>query len=344
MNLSQPKKSAIDITSIRVCHLGKYYPPAPGGIESHVRTLARAQADLGATVNVLCVDHKGRRAIEEWDGPVGVARAGRAASVAKLDVCPGLVPRLRKVEADIFHLHTPNPTMILALVAARPAAPIVVTHHSDLVRQKVLGPLFRPIERLAYRRAQLVLVTSPTYPAGSSFLRSYTDRLRILPHGIDLSPYRTPSPDDQFEAERIKVRHPSPIWLACGRLVYYKGLMNAVRALKFVAGTLLVIGDGPEESRLHSEARRLGVDNRIRFLGAMPNAKIVPYYLAADALWFPSNARSESFGLVQVEAMASGCPVLNAEIPHSGVTWVSRHEETGLTTPVDDPAALAWAA
>ena len=85
--------------------------------------------------------------------------------------------------------------------------------------------------------------------------------------------------------------------------------------------------------------------DRVVFLGTLPHyLDVVPYYLAADAFWFPSNARSEAFGLVQVEAMASGCPVINTRIPHSGVPWVSLHEETGLTVPVDDPAALAAAA
>jgi rhamnosyl/mannosyltransferase len=76
----------------------------------------------------------------------------------------------------------------------------------------------------------------------------------------------------------------------------------------------------------------------------MPQFAIVPYYHAADAFWFPSNARSEAFGLVQVEAMASGCPVINTAIPDSGVSWVCPHEEGGLTVPMDDPVALAAAA
>src|SRR4051794_3705282 len=136
----------------RVCHLGKYYPPAPGGIESHVQTLARAQAALGHSVRVFCISHRSGPTLLEADGMVEVTRFGRHASVAKLDVCPGLVSGLAQVEADILHLHVPNPTMILALLRARPGKPLVVTYHSDLIRQRVLGRLFRPLERQAYRQ------------------------------------------------------------------------------------------------------------------------------------------------------------------------------------------------
>jgi rhamnosyl/mannosyltransferase len=334
-----------DPRPIRVCHLSKYYPPAPGGIETHVRTLARAQADRGASVRVFCINHGTGPTAVERDGPVEVTRFGRAASGAKLDVCPGLAGALARVEADVLHVQVPNPTMLLALLAARPRVPLVVSYQSDVVRQRVRGLLFRPVERLVYRRVAAVLTSSPAYPGGSPFLRRYADRLDCLPNGIDLAPYLDPSPEHREEAARIRGRHAGPLWLGCGRLVYYKGFHNAIRALTRVRGTLLLVGGGPDRPALEEEARRLGVADRVAFLGNLPHyLDLVPYYLAADAFWFPSNARSEAFGLVQVEAMAGGCPVINTAIPHSGVAWVSRHEETGLTVPVDDPVALAAAA
>jgi glycosyltransferase involved in cell wall biosynthesis len=333
--------------SLRICHLGKYYPPAAGGIETHVRTLARAQADLGAKVTVFCVNHEPGPTAVETDGVVEVTRFRRRASAAKLDVCPDLARWLGRVEADVLHLQVPNPTMILALLRARPRVPLVVSYQSDVVRQKLRALLFRPLERLAYRRVRAIVTSSEAYRAGSRFLRPYADRLHVLPNGIDLRPYLDPSNEIRALADSIRSRlaWAGPLWLGCGRMVYYKGYVNAIRALTRVPGTLVLIGDGPDGPALQLEAERLGVAHRVRFLGNLSHyLDLIPYYLAADAFWFPSNARSEAFGLVQVEAMASGCPVINAAIPRSGVSWVSRHEETGLTVPVDDPVALADAA
>lgn len=331
--------------SLRVCHLGKYYPPAPGGIETHVRTLALAQAELGASVKVFCVNHEPGPTTIEHDGPVEITRFSRKAELAKIDICPDLVDFLRRVEVDILHMQVPNPTMILAALVARPKIPMVVTYHSDVIRQKLRAALFRPIERLAYRNVRAILSTSPDYPDGSPFLRAYPERITLLPHGIDLRPYLEPSAQHRVEADRIRATYHGPIWLGCGRQVYYKGFLNAIRALTRVAGTLLLIGNGPEQASLKAEAEALGLSGRVVFLGNLPHyLDLIPYYLAADAFWFPSNARSEAFGLVQVEAMACGCPVINAAIPYSGVTWVSPHEETGLTVAVDDPVALADAA
>ena len=329
---------------LRVCHLGKYYHPAPGGIEAHVRTLALAQAGLGLDVRVFCVNHRPGPTSVERDGEVEVIRLGRRASVPmlKLDLCPDLVGRLARADADILHLHAPNPTMSLALLRARPDRPLVITYHSDPAGHRVRGAAFLALERLTYGRAAAVMPTSERYIDGSPFLRRYRDRLAVVPLGLDLGPYQDPSAEDRADAARLRARYPGPLWLGCGRQVYYKGFQVAIRALERAPGTLLLIGTGPDRPALEALAGRLGLAGRVAFLGQVP--RTVPYYLAADAFWFPSNARSEAFGLVQVEAMASGCPVINTRIAGSGVPWVCPDGETGLAVPVDDPAALAEAA
>jgi rhamnosyl/mannosyltransferase len=327
---------------LRICHLGKYYPPAPGGMEAHVQTLARAQAELGAHVRVFCVNHHPGPTRAERDGKVIVVRFHRLATAAKIDLCPGLRSRLARIDADILHVHVPNPTMILAALLSKPRAPVVVTYQSDHVRQRIRAMLFRPLERRFYQNVKVILATSPLYVDGSSFLRTQIDRLIVLPLGIDSRPFLEPNLEDHQQSFEIRRQYQGPLWLACGRLAYYKGLIYAIRALTRVRGTLLVVGDGPERPRLEAEARGLGLDRRVIFLGTVP--RVVPYYHAVHALWFPSNARSEAFGLVQLEAMASGCPVINTAVPDSGVSWVSRHLETGLTVPINDSAALADAA
>jgi rhamnosyl/mannosyltransferase len=135
---------------IRICHLGKFYPPATGGIESHLQTLAHAQSALGAQVQVICVNHQDAqgadvtfqrwattKTVVDWDGPVQITRVGRQASLARFDMCGKLLPLLGKLlrqPLDILHLHAPNPTMLLALAATPTRCPIVITHHSDVVR------------------------------------------------------------------------------------------------------------------------------------------------------------------------------------------------------------------
>jgi rhamnosyl/mannosyltransferase len=339
--------------------LGKFYSPATGGIETHVRTLARAQAALGAEVRVVCVNHLDRKSrdvtwerfavtetVEEWDGSVRVTRVGRRMSIARLDVCPDLprvLSRLIRTGTDVLHLHVPNPTMLLALAVLQSRIPLVVTYHSDVVKQKLLGMAQRPFEHLVFRKAAVLLSNSPTYPGGSIVLQRYRGKLDVLPMGIEVDSYLRPTPIAWRHAQRLKKEHGEPLWLAVGRLVYYKGLHNAIRALALVPGKLMVVGNGPLERELKQLAEEVGVAGRVIWSGWVGEEELIGAYHAATAFWFPSNERSEGFGLVQVEAMASGCPVINTAIPHSGVPWVSKHGETGLTVPVNDAAALAAA-
>lgn len=339
---------------LRICHLSKYYPPQPGGIETHVRALATSQAELGATVDVLCVnacDEAGREAhrtitVEELDRNVRVIRLGRMGTIARFDVFTAFSEYFgaKGLSYDIAHLHAPNPAMALHWALAKSKIPLVVTHHSDIVKQRVLKHIVSPLLHHLYRRAAKILIASPTYLAGSDFLRPYCTQAEVLPFGIDLSLYRQPSTAAIACEKRLRFMHPGPIWLCVGRLVYYKALHIAISALRTVPGTLIIVGKGELADSLQQHAINMGVSDRVVFKWQVSQDELIGAYRAATALWFPSNARSEAFGLVQVEAMASGCPVINAAIPNSGVTWVSRDGIEGFTVPMNDPWALADAA
>jgi rhamnosyl/mannosyltransferase len=283
---------------------------------------------------------------EEFDGAVRVTRVGRWACVAKLDLAPNLLRATRRIartKPDVWHMHAPNVTMMLAVLACPAIRPLVITHHSDIIRQRLLKHLVRPIERAAYRRAVRVLSDSPGYIDGSPLLRLYRAKVDVLPLGIDAEPFHNPSQAALEYERRLLEQHGSPLWLSVGRLIYYKGLPVALAALRDVPGQLLVIGTGPMEEELKTRAAELGVADRVLFHGRASTDQLVGAYRAATAVWFPSTARSEGFGLVQVEAMASGCPVINTALEGSGVPWVCRNEREGLTVAVDDPVALASA-
>ena len=212
---------------LRIVHLGKYYPPSPGGIEGHTQTLARGQAALGANVRVLVVNHataEGRDATfeqftatsdtEEVDGEVRVTRVGRWASLAKLDIVPSLpraLRRLARTKPDVWHMHAPNVTMMLAALACPFIRPLVITHHSDIVRQRVLKYAVRPIESAVYRRAARILPTSAAYAEGSELLKRFAPKVTPLPLGIDLGPFRNPSPAAEAFASELRTKHGSPI-------------------------------------------------------------------------------------------------------------------------------------
>jgi rhamnosyl/mannosyltransferase len=245
---------------------------------------------------------------------------------------------------DILHLHTPNPMMLLGLAMASPQTPLVITHHSDIIRQRILRLALRPFEWGVYGRAGAIVTNSPPYAEGSTLLQRHAVQVHTLPMGIDLQPYLNPAPAVLKRAADLKAEHGSPLWLSVGRCVYYKHYHIAIAALAQTPGKLMIVGYGPMRGSLERQAKDLGVADRIIWRDYLNREELAAAYRAATALWFPSGARSEAFGLVQVEAMASGCPVINASIPASGVPWVSRHEESGLTVPVGDAAALAAAA
>ncbi len=301
----------------------------------------------GAGKDITHARFRPTRSVVESDGSVRVERVGRLFGVSRLEVCPSLLGKIRRdtAAADIVHLHTPNPLMLGAWWAAGARdKPLVVTHHSDVVKQRFLNLFVAPIVKRVYGLARRILSDSPNYIEGSLVLQSFAGKVETLPLGIDLEPYLRPSESVLNHTAVIKKEHDSPLWLMVGRMTYYKGYHVAIEALPKVPGKLIIVGNGPLEPELKAQAERIGVGDRIIWMPSVPQEHLVALYRSATALWFPSVAKSEGFGLVQVEAMASGCPVINTAIPGSGVSWVSQDGVSGLTVPVHDSFRLAEAA
>jgi rhamnosyl/mannosyltransferase len=345
---------------MRICHLAKYYAPFRGGIETHVQSIARAQHNAGTDVTVVCINHQDKTGNDVWnnrlastprvsamDGGVKVERFPKFATLARFDFCYGLTQYIKDTSHgfDLFHLHVPNPTLCCALALAKPKIPLVVTYHSDIVKQRFIRKPFRIVENIIFSRASRFIASTAAYADSSQVLKPLRDRVTTIPFGLDLEPYINPSPEAvRFQRQLLEKARGQRIWLCVGRLVYYKGFENAIRALPRCRGRLMLVGTGPLRPSFNELANELGVADRIDWYDYLSDDQLIGAYHAATALWFPSVARSEAFGLVQIEAMASGCPVINTRIAGSGVSSVSLDGVSGLTIEVANPIALADAA
>jgi glycosyltransferase involved in cell wall biosynthesis len=321
---------------VRVLHVYKDYFPVVGGIENHVRALAEAQARAGHAVTVLVTAPSRRSDALALQG-VRVVRAGRWATVASTPLSPALVGALRSERPDVTHLHSPYPVGEAAWLAFG-RRPMVLTYHSDVVRQRVLGRLWAPGLRRVLRGASRVLATSPNYVESSPFLRAVRDRVDVVPLGVD--PARVTGVDEPGARARLG---PGPTLAFIGRLRYYKGLDVLIDALTRLPGVRLVVaGSGPMGADWRRRAEAVGVAGRIDWRGDVSDAEARDILAGCDLFVLPAVARSEAFGTVLLEAMCAGRPVVSTELG-TGTSWVNRDGVTGRVVPPRDPDALAGA-
>jgi rhamnosyl/mannosyltransferase len=304
-------------------------------MESHVHELVSELRD--SVDQSVVVASKTRQGSKETVDGIPVTRLGALLDFFGAPVCPSMIRAIRAANADILHIHLPNPIAILAYLASGFEGKLIFTYHSDIVRQKLLGSAFSTILHRALDKSAAIIATSDNYLKTSSVLSAHLDRCHVIPLGIPLERFRYPDP---HIVDWIRNQYGPSIVVALGRLVRYKGFDHLLRAMTKVDGHLLLIGNGPLREELEALSRSLGIHDRVTILSGV--ADVVPYYHAADVFVLPSINRSEAFGLVQLEAMACGKPVINTAL-NSGVPFVSRHEETGLTVPPSDEDALAGA-
>jgi glycosyltransferase involved in cell wall biosynthesis len=325
---------------MHILHIYKDYPPVVGGIEGHLALLAEGLAARGHRVTVL-VSGPGPRTTSCERAGVRVIAAGRLATAASAPLSPALPLLLARAQPDLIHLHHPYPPGDLAVLLAGGRAPLVVSYHSDIVRQRRLGALLAPLLRGTLRRAARVIATSPAYIRSSPFLAPVASRCRVVPYGIPLDAFTRADPAC---VAALRARYPGPLVLFVGQLRYYKGADRLVRAMAQMPAHALFVGADATVGRaeLQALAAQVGVGARVHFVGAQVGAELAAYYHAADILALPSVERSEAFGIVQIEAQAAGLPVVCTELG-TGTSYVTRHGRTGIVVPPDDVPALARA-
>jgi glycosyltransferase involved in cell wall biosynthesis len=327
---------------LRILHVYKDYYPVLGGMENHIKMLAESQVQRGHEVTVLVTHPTSRTHVEDING-VRVIKAGRLATVASAPLSLSLPAWLLRQTADIAHLHFPYPIGEVSQLLFGKAKRAVMTYHSDVVRQRGLLRLYRPLLWQILLHMDRIIATSSNYVASSAYLSRVADRCTIVPLGIELKRFLAPSTP---AVQCIRQRYGSPLLLFVGKLRYYKGLQYLLQAMPELTEAtsgqsphLLVVGSGPMETEWHGLARNLGLAGRVTFLGEVSDEDLPSYYHASDLFVLPASERSEAFGTVQIEAMASGVPVVCTELG-TGTSFVNVHGQTGWVVPARDSTAL----
>ena len=323
---------------MHIVHVGKFYWPYHRGIETYLKLLCERLAHE-AELDVL-VTHPSLRTTRETVDGVRVTRMGRVAELRSMSLCPSLPFLLRRLDPDIVHIHLPNPWAEWCFMLSGSRAKLVVSFHSDIIRQRMLLHLHKGMHERFLRRADRIIVASPRHIEFSPFLSKLpADKCVVIPYGIEASRYE--QVDDQAVA-RVRAATGTPLILFVGHLVYYKGVEVLIDAVARLKAHVAVVGAGPLDSVLRARAEQRGVADRVHFLGDVDDATLRAAYQACDVFCLPSTQRSEAFGIVQLEAFAAGKPVISTDLP-SGVPFVNKHGETGLIVPPGDAAALAAA-
>lgn len=337
---------------MKVLQLGKFYP-IRGGVEKVMWDLTEGLSAAGITCDMLCAQLRGDgpddrdKALYQGNGVFRFNRIGRVICVpawtkkAATMISPAMIGWLRKhaAEYDIVHVHHPDPMAALALRLSGYKGKVVLHWHSDIVSQRFFLALYKPLQSWLIRRAKRILGTTPVYVASSPYLKEVQDKCGYVPIGIDPIRY------DDAQVQAIRVRHTGETLLfSLGRLVPYKGFSYLIDAVSLLPERfhLILGGKGPLKEALEAQIREKGLQRRVSLLtGYIPDEAVNALFGAADIFVLPSVMKTEAFGIVQIEAMSCGTPVVATRIPESGVSWVNEDGVSGQNATPEDARSLA---
>ncbi|MDY4414772.1 MAG: glycosyltransferase [Ruminococcus sp.] len=324
---------------LRILEVNKAYYPHVGGIESLVKQYAEDFSRKSDLIVLVCRDGRGKTINEKISG----AKIIRSGSFGTYFSCPLSISFIRNFrrlaeKSDIIHINTPFPLADLAVLLSGYKGRIVISWHSDVVKQKKLLFFYKPIMMKFLKRADLILTATQGHIDSSPYISKFREKCRVIPYGINIREYlniqRKPILTEKLiDKSAVKV-------FFTGRLVYYKGVEILLKAFRNVHNCeLFIAGTGTLETSLKEYAGSHNMDN-VHFMGFLPDNDLKCAFADCDIFVLPSVANSEAFGIVQLEAMVYSKPVINTSLP-TGVPHVSVDGVSGITVEPSSPIQLA---
>ena len=327
---------------MKILQVGKFYPVL-GGVEKVMLDITEGLSEAGVECDMMCAtaDGGGARIIRLNEcGRILCQRTWT--KKAQTTIAPSMVTLLRRSAADydIIHIHHPDPMAALSLMLSGYKGKVVLHWHSDILSQKTLLRFYRPIQNWLIKRADAIVGTSPAYLAESPYLQQVQSKTRCIPIGI------LPNRSDSVKAQRIRNEYPGHrIVFSLGRLVEYKGFRYLIDAARYLDDSYMILigGSGPLREDLQRQIDENALGTRVRMLGRVTDEDLPSYYGACDLFCLSSVMKTEAFGIVQIEAMSEGRPVIATKIPGSGVSWVNEDGVSGINVMPHDGKAIAEA-
>ena len=328
----------------RVLCFGRFYDEIPGGMQRHIEHLFSSLKNNVDYVHLVPSRNWSSAKFSLHGFPVYRNRSINFDGSFALS--PGLplaaIQLHKKYDFDIVHLHFPDPMSHLASLVLPQSIRRIISWHADITRQKRLLSIYRPLIKRALSTAQAIIVATPGHIASSPDLapHSGSDKIHVIPYGFSLDRFSTTG----HLVDRIRTEYPYRLIFALGRHVYYKGFDVLIKAMTLIDPSvhLLLGGIGPLTDQLKTTAKSHSVSDRVHFLGHIDESELPSYYQACDVFCLPSTSPAEAFGIVQVEAMASGKPIVSTDLGN-GVNFVNIDGLTGLLTEPGNSKSLAAA-
>lgn len=324
---------------MKILQVNKFYYPWIGGVETIVQQIAEGlNRNNSCQVDVLVCQPRGKKSVENING-VNIFRASSYGILLGMPISFDFFKIYKNIfkNYDAVFLHYPFPLSFLAYFLFSPRKKLYVWYHSDIVRQKFFEFFLKPIHLFVLKRAQKIFVSNPNLIFSSNYLKKFKEKCIVIPFGIEIEKFKL-TEEIKNEAFAIKSKFGSPLVLAVGRLVYYKGFKYLIEAAQNVNAKFLIIGNGPLEQELKNLINKLGLENKVFIIPSVKN--LIPYYYACDVFVLPSIFKSEAFGIVLLEAMACGKPIISTNLG-TGTSWININNQTGFVVNPQNSKELA---